>query len=112
MSVLVELTCACLILNSLTSLTSFPSVCVGLFGGKAQGLVWAPVVTRRWSLQICRMLPVRICNKMASSGMGMEEQEIKHWVLTVLTGLALAGQEGHCSSTLTHTMTTMVGTEL
>jgi hypothetical protein len=45
---------------------------------------------------------------MASSGLGLEEQEICPWVLA---GLSLVGQEEYFS-TYAHTLMTMIGTEL
>jgi hypothetical protein len=40
-------------------------------------------------------LLVRICSEMATSGLGLVEQETIPWVLT---SLALAGHEEHCST--------------
>jgi hypothetical protein len=73
-------------------LTSFPFVDVEQLVGKAEGLVWAPVVPRRGDYSSAGCLLVGIGSEMASSGLGLEEHEICHWVLM---GLALAGQEEH-----------------
>jgi hypothetical protein len=57
-----------------------------------------PVVTRRGDYNSVGCLLVRIGSEMASSGLGLKEQKLCPWVLT---GLAIAGQEKHCS---THTL--------
>jgi hypothetical protein len=56
--------------------------------GKAEGLVWSPVITKQGDYNSVGCLLVGIVSEMASSGLGLEEQEICPWVLT---GLALAG---------------------
>jgi hypothetical protein len=89
-SVVVELIYAGVILNSLP----FRNVV-----GKAEGLVWAPVVTRRGDYNSAGCLLVGIGSEMASSGLGLEEQQICPWVFT---DLALSGQQEYFS---THTRT-------
>lgn len=81
-------------------LISFTFVDVELMVGKAERLVWVPVVTRQGDHNCARCLLVGISSEMASSRLGLEKQEICSWVLM---GLAVAGQEKHFRShTLAH----------
>jgi hypothetical protein len=95
-SVAVELVCACLY-----PYPSFPSVGleVILWEGWKNCFGASSDQTRlRW-LQIFGMPSIRIGSQMTSSDLGLLKQEIS---LCILTGLASAGQEEHCSCTLTH----------
>jgi hypothetical protein len=88
------------------SLPPSPSYVLNWLLGKTEGLVWAPVVTRRGGYNYIRCPLVGINSVMACSGLGLEEQEICPWVLT---DLALAWREGHFS---THTLTHINGNDL